>query len=113
MKASVLLALLPIVMAAPSKRAFPAPVLVPRDAQLVEGKYIIKMKSGAGSSSVSSAISSIAADADQTYTHSFKGFAASLSPQELEKLRNDPNVSCGLSSNDEEVLLTHGIGRLY
>lgn len=93
MKVSTLLALLPLAMAAPSKRSFPAPVLVPRDAQLVEGKYIIKMKTNAGGASVNSAISSIAADADHTYTHSFHGFAAALTPQELEKLRSDPNVS--------------------
>lgn len=95
MKVSTLLAILPLAMAAPApaKRSFPAPVLVPRGAQLVEGKYIIKMKTKAGGASVSSAISSITADADHTYTHSFHGFAASLTPQELETLRGDPNVS--------------------
>jgi hypothetical protein len=93
MKVSTLLAILPLAMAAPAKRSFPAPVLVPRGAQVVEGKYIIKMKSDAGIASVTSAISSIVADADHTYEHSFHGFAASLTPQELEKLRGDPNVS--------------------
>lgn len=93
MKVSTLLAILPLAMAAPAKRSFPAPVLVPRGAQLVEGKYIIKMKTAAGGASVTSAISSITADADHTYTHSFHGFAASLTPQELETLRGDPNVS--------------------
>ncbi|KAG8410932.1 hypothetical protein J3458_016497 [Metarhizium acridum] len=91
MKASTLLAILPLAMAAPSKRSFPAPVLVPRDAQLVEGKYIVKMKEKAAFSAVSSAISSIAADADYTY-EAFNGFAAKLTDEELEKLRGDPNV---------------------
>ncbi|KAK2608863.1 hypothetical protein QQS21_002576 [Conoideocrella luteorostrata] len=92
MKVSTLLALLPIAMAAPAKRSSPAPVVVPRGAQLVDGKYIIKMKGDAHLQSVSAAISSIKADADHTYTHSFNGFSASLSPQELEKLRQDPSV---------------------
>ncbi|OAA51422.1 subtilisin-like protease [Metarhizium rileyi] len=92
MKVSTLLAILPIAMAAPSKRSSPAPVLVPRDVQLVEGKYIVKMKAATSGPTVVSAVSSIAADADHTYTHSFQGFAASLTPEEIEQLRDDPNV---------------------
>ncbi|KHN98377.1 subtilisin-like protease [Metarhizium album ARSEF 1941] len=92
MKVSTLLAALPVAMAAPAKRSFPAPVLVPRDAQLIEGKYIVKMKTDARLASVPSAISSIAADADHTYSQFFHGFAASLTADELAKLRSDPNV---------------------
>ncbi|KAG5957683.1 hypothetical protein E4U58_005710 [Claviceps cyperi] len=92
MKISTLLALLPLAMAAPARRASPAPVVVPRGVRLVEGKYIVKMKGDSNIQSVSSALSSIKAHADHTYTHSFHGFAASLSPDELEKLRQDPNV---------------------
>ena len=48
MRSATLLALLPLAMAAPSmKRDSPAPLIAPRGAQLVEGKYIIKMKSDA------------------------------------------------------------------
>lgn len=96
MKVSALLALLPLLpvaVAAPTKRASPAPVLVPRGARLVEGKYIIKMKGDSNIQSVNAAISSIRASADHTYSHSFNGFAASLSPKELEQLRQDPSVS--------------------
>lgn len=93
MKISTLLALLPLAMAAPAKRDSPAPVVVPRGVRLVDGKYIVKMKGESSIQSVSSALSSIKAHADHTYTHSFHGFAASLSPDELEKLRQDPNVS--------------------
>lgn len=97
MRAATLLALLPLAIAAPSRRATPAPVVVPRNAQLVEGKYIIKMKTDTRIASVDSAIASIKADADYTYTHGFNGFAASLSAEELEKLRHDPNVSTSRS----------------
>ncbi|KAG5952886.1 hypothetical protein E4U53_007646 [Claviceps sorghi] len=79
-------------MAAPSKRASPAPLLVPRGSQPVAGKYIVKMKSGSSIQSVDSAISSIKAHADHTYTQSFYGFSASLSPEDLEKLRKNPGV---------------------
>nr|ACB30129.1 subtilisin-like protease [Epichloe festucae var. lolii]ACB30132.1 subtilisin-like protease [Epichloe festucae] len=95
MKVSALLALLPLLpvaVAAPTKRASPAPVLVPRGVQLVEGKYIIKMKGDSNIQSVNAAISSIRASADHTYSHSFNGFAASLTPEELEQLRQDPSV---------------------
>ncbi|RFU80262.1 serine protease precursor [Trichoderma arundinaceum] len=92
MRASTLLALLPLAMAAPSRRASPAPVLIPRGTQLVEGKYIVKMKAEAHTAAVDTAIASIKADADYTYTHSFSGFAASLTSAEIEKLKNDPSV---------------------
>ncbi|KPM34788.1 Cuticle-degrading protease [Neonectria ditissima] len=92
MRTATLLALLPLALAAPSRRAEPAPVLRPRGVKLVDGKYIVKMKSGVNTASVSTAVSSIQADADYTYSSSFDGFAASLSGSELEKLRNDPNV---------------------
>ncbi|RSL63178.1 hypothetical protein CEP54_005282 [Fusarium duplospermum] len=92
MRTATLLALLPLAFAAPSKRAEPAPVLRPRGVQLVEGKYIVKMKSGVRATSVSSAVSSIEADADYTYSKSFNGFAASLKEDEIEKLKHDPNV---------------------
>ncbi|KAF5005491.1 hypothetical protein FDECE_8069 [Fusarium decemcellulare] len=92
MRSATLLALLPLAFAAPSKRAEPAPILRPRGSKLVEGKFIVKMKSGVQTASVSTAVSSIEADADYTYSKSFTGFAASLKEGELEKLRNDPNV---------------------
>lgn len=94
MRVSSLLALLPLAMAAPSKRASPAPVLVPRGAKVLEGKYIVKMRTEAQLSAVESALSGVSAGADHRYSHSFTGFAASLTPGELEALQNDPNVSC-------------------
>jgi subtilisin family serine protease len=92
MRAATLLALLPLAAAAPARRSSPAPIIRARDAQLVEGKYIVRMKSDSIQASVTSAISSIAADADYTYSKSFNGFAASLSESELKALQADPNV---------------------
>lgn len=93
MRVSSLLAFLPLAMAAPSRRASPAPVMVPRGAQVLEGKYIVKMKTEAQTSAVESAILGVSAGASHRYSHSFSGFAASLTPGELEILTNDPNVS--------------------
>jgi subtilisin family serine protease len=95
MRSATLLALLPLAMAAPStmeRRDSPAPVIKPRGAQLLESKYIIKMKSGSISTATSSAIQSITADADYTYSNRFNGFAASLSAAELEAMRMNPHV---------------------
>lgn len=93
MRVSSLLAFLPLAMAVPSRRSSPAPVLVPRGAQVLEGKYIVKMRTEAHVSAVESAISGVSAGADHRYSHSFSGFAAALTPGELEILKNDPNVS--------------------
>jgi hypothetical protein len=93
MRSATLLALLPFALAAPSRRAEPAPVLRPRGVKLVDGKYIVKMKGGIRAASVSATVSTIEADADYTYSKSFSGFAASLKDDEIEKLKNDPNVS--------------------
>ncbi|KAM0262297.1 hypothetical protein ACHAQJ_001766 [Trichoderma viride] len=79
-------------MAAPSRRASPAPVVVPRGAQLVEGRYIVKMKTEAHDGAVDAAIAGVNAGADHTYSHSFNGFSATLTAEELENLKNDPNV---------------------
>lgn len=94
MRASTLLALVPMAMAAPStiKRDAPASVVVPRNAQLVESHYIVRFKKDSITTAVSSAISSIAADADFTYSKGFSGFAATLTEEELETLRNNPAV---------------------
>lgn len=92
MRSAALLTLLPLALAAPAKRASPAPVLVPRGAQVVDGKYIVRMKGEVKGEAVSSAVSSIEADADHTYSHAFHGFAASLTAEELARLQENPDV---------------------
>lgn len=97
MRSSTLLALLPFAFAAPATRSGPAPVLVPRGANVIAGKYIVKMKDNVSEGARTSAISSISANADHTYS-SFNGFSASLSQEEVEKLKNDPSASHGTHS---------------
>ncbi|KAI8960207.1 subtilisin-like protein [Daldinia sp. FL1419] len=93
MRTAAALALLPLALAAPSKRATPAPVIKPRGAQLIDGKYIVKMKAEAKPESIQSSIQSVASDADFVYNNNkFKGFASSLSEEELEALKNNADV---------------------
>jgi subtilisin family serine protease len=87
MRSSVLLAALPLAFAAPHKRA---PLHVPRDADLIEGSYIVKVKAS-GDATIQSTIQSIAAQADNVFEN-FGGFSAKLTPEEVDALRNDPNV---------------------
>ncbi|KAI9149875.1 Subtilisin-like serine protease AsES [Paramyrothecium foliicola] len=90
MRASLALALLPLALAAPQKRA---PLHVPRDVNLVEDHYIVKLKAPEGEfqATVDALVSDIAADADLVYEN-FGGFAASLTKEEVEALRSNPNV---------------------
>lgn len=104
MRTATALALLPLALAAPSKRATPAPVIKPRGAQLVDGKYIVKMKAEANADSVQSSIQSVSSDADFVYNSSkFKGFAGSLSAEELEDLKNNDDV-CRYRSRSPQSL---------
>jgi hypothetical protein len=91
MRVSVLLATLPLALAAPQKRA---PLHIPRNVELVEDKYIVKLRvpsDGDVSATVDAAVSVIAADADQIF-ETFGGFAATLTKEEIETLRSSPNV---------------------
>ncbi|KAI1811322.1 peptidase S8/S53 domain-containing protein [Poronia punctata] len=93
MRSAAILAALPLVLAAPSKRASPAPLVKPRNAEIIDGKYIVKMKSTIGVQALESHKSLISAKADYTYkSHKFVGFAASLTADEVEKLQNSADV---------------------
>ncbi|KAI8941275.1 hypothetical protein NX059_002505 [Plenodomus lindquistii] len=93
MKLQVLLALLPLTIAAPAP-------LEPRDGTPIPGKYIIKLKSSASSTKglsipqlLSNALQQVQANAQQTYKFgNFNGFATTLSDSAVKKLRQDPNV---------------------
>ena len=95
MRTATLLSLLPLALAAPSARwAQPAPVIRSRAAQLVDGKYIVKMSGGMKTAAMSSTMSTLSTAADFTYkSSSFNGFAGSLTAEELETMQNDPDVS--------------------
>ncbi|RYP16985.1 hypothetical protein DL765_004827 [Monosporascus sp. GIB2] len=93
MHAALLLSLLPLALAAPAKRAAPAPLLKPRDAeQLIPNKYIVKFKEGTVSASVEDAVSILSAGADYNYGTVFRGFAGTMDDSALELLRAHPDV---------------------
>lgn len=96
MRFFTLLALVGAALAAPSKRASPAPLHVPRSTgdNLIEGKYIVKMYDNAVVDSVHTLHTSVAAEPDHIYTApGFKGFASALTAEEIEALQNHPDVS--------------------
>ncbi|RYP73450.1 hypothetical protein DL771_003622 [Monosporascus sp. 5C6A] len=92
MHAALLLSLLPLALAAPAKRAAPAPLLKPRAEQLIPNKYIVKFKEGTVSASVEDAVSILSAGADYNYGTVFRGFAGTMDDSALELLRAHPDV---------------------
>ncbi|KAL2753095.1 hypothetical protein ACRALDRAFT_1045100 [Sodiomyces alcalophilus JCM 7366] len=95
---STLLAILPaLAVASPlstqAKRDVPAPLLKPRGATILADKYIVKMKDGLRASTFQSTISTYASKADHVYELShMRGFAGTLTSEELQALRDDPDV---------------------
>ncbi|KAI1180050.1 subtilisin-like protease PR1K [Nemania sp. FL0916] len=93
MRSAAILAVLPLALAAPSRRASPAPLLKPRNADVIEGKYIVKMKSSSGAKIIEAHKSLVASKVDYTYnSDKFSGFAVSMTPEEVEALQNMPDV---------------------
>lgn len=86
------LSLASLALAAPSirGRAEAAALLRPQGANVkpLPNKYIVKMRDSAEVSTASTKY-----NADRTYSHAIKGFAATLQAEQLEAIRNDPNVS--------------------
>lgn len=120
MKASAILSLLPLAIAAPAglgkREGGPAPVLQARDGTPIAGKYIVKMKDQADRMSISSATEMFSGEADQVWNEGFKGFAASLQESELEELRQHPNVCLPLRASNplqKTAPLTPLIGRVH
>lgn len=99
MHAATILSLLTLAAAAPSRRAESAPLIKPRGARLIEGRYIVKLKGDVQAASVHSAMHGRPANPDHVYNMGrFNGFASGLTAEQLEALRNDPSVSCEESS---------------
>ncbi len=96
-----LLSLLPLALAAPTvKRDQPAPILRTRNAELIDGKYIVKMKEGMSTATLETALDVVpGSEVDHVYnTPGFRGFAISLDAKGLEALQNHPDVR-----NDETI----------
>ncbi|VUC20898.1 unnamed protein product [Clonostachys rosea] len=93
MRLSVLLAILPAVLAAPATRSVPAPLVrLNQRADVVANKYIVKFKDNSALASLDSALSTISVAPEYTFEHVFKGFSGELSQEALEALRNHPDV---------------------
>ncbi|KAG6296147.1 Cuticle-degrading protease [Claviceps purpurea] len=94
MQLSILLALLPAILAAPAveTRGQPAPLLAPQGLDIVADKYIVKFKDGISSLAVDETLSVLQAKADFVYKHAFNGFAGHLTKDELKTLRDRPDV---------------------
>lgn len=103
MHAAFLLSLvLPLVSAAPARRATPAPLLKPRDGTIIADKYIVKLADGVQAAGVDEALNLFKADADHVYSaEGFKGFAGTLDASELTALLSHPDVE--FVEHDAEV----------
>jgi hypothetical protein len=85
---TLLLALLPAV--------FAAPVITPRDAKLIPGKYIVKMKSDASKEDVEEAKKSFA-KVDYEYDFAgFKGFAGEVPTDSVSTFEASDAVSASI-----------------
>ncbi|RYP54759.1 hypothetical protein DL769_010297 [Monosporascus sp. CRB-8-3] len=93
MRTAAILSLLPLAFAAPAKRAEPAPLLKPRGVDLIEGKFIVKMKDQITASVLDETVSTFQKDAEHVWNvPGFKGFAAALDDAAVEQLQNHPDV---------------------
>ncbi|KAL0934924.1 serine protease precursor [Colletotrichum truncatum] len=95
MHAATILALLPLAaLAAPSRRAQPAPLIKPRGVTLVADKYIVRLKNDAKAGALEAAMSTFSADADHVYNfgNSLRGFSTTLNASEIETLQHDPSI---------------------
>ncbi|KAK5631758.1 hypothetical protein RRF57_007471 [Xylaria bambusicola] len=92
MRSAAIIAALPLALAAPSKRASPAPLLKPQSGDIIEGKYIVKMKAGSDVSILENHKSLVANKVDYTYnSHNFTGFAVSMTEEEVKALQDMPD----------------------
>ncbi|OAA48990.1 proteinase T precursor [Beauveria brongniartii RCEF 3172] len=86
---SILLGLLPMVLAAPTvQRAEPAPLHAAKDSSAaIPGKYIVKYKAGSKPDATI-----MTESADYVYSDVMRGFAGSLDDSALQELRSHPDV---------------------
>lgn len=88
MQLSVLLALLPLALAAP------APMIIPRAGSPIPGRYIVKMKNENLQNLINTALAILQKDPVHTYGFgNFGGFAADMADDIVDLIRNLPGVS--------------------
>ncbi|KAK3934608.1 cuticle-degrading protease [Diplogelasinospora grovesii] len=91
-----LLCLLPLALAAPAPAPAVeqrAPIIQPRGAQLIPGKYIVKMKDGASEASLTTAMGKLGRKANHVYkAGAFKSFASAIDDAILKKIQSLPDV---------------------
>ncbi|KAI1153044.1 subtilisin-like protease PR1K [Nemania diffusa] len=93
MRSASILASLPLALAAPSKRGVPAPLMKPRHGDIIEGKYIVKMKSSSTIQILETHKNMVASNVDYTYNSAkFSGFAGTMTAEEVEALQDMPDV---------------------
>lgn len=95
MELIVLLSCLSLALAGPAatKREEPAPLLIPRGANLIANNYIVKLHKDTHPSVLDTVISQLHVQPKHKYHGAFKGFASKLDAVALEALRHHPNVS--------------------
>jgi hypothetical protein len=87
MKLSVLLALLPLALAAP------APMIVPRAGSPIPGRYIVKMQNQNFQELIDAALKLLRKDPAHVYGFGgFGGFAADMADDIVDLIRNLPGV---------------------
>ncbi|KAK5659830.1 hypothetical protein OQA88_13293 [Cercophora sp. LCS_1] len=97
MKSATILALLPLALAAPAPGPIDrrAPIIQPRGADIIPGKYIVKLKDGASDAALSNAIGKIKKGKPQ-YVYKgagkFKGFAGAIQDADLSEIQALPDV---------------------
>jgi hypothetical protein len=103
MKASMILALLPLALAAP------APMLVPRAGTPIPGRYIVKMKNQNLEQIINAALKLLNKDPAHVYGFgNFGGFAADMADDIVELIRNLPGVRLVCSLFKPNMLIRAG-----
>jgi subtilisin family serine protease len=95
MHALALLALVPLALGAPAPAPAAAPIISPRGAQVIPGKYIVKLKEGAASGMVDSIVSKLGSTKPSHLYKGdgFRGFASKLDSKLLDLVARLPEVS--------------------
>lgn len=91
MRLSVLLALLPAVLAAPSKRNQPAALTMAAFDGIAD-QYIVRFKDGSALSAMDSAMGMLKDEPIAKYGTLIQGFAAKMDADTLDLIRNHPDV---------------------